>query len=166
MQPLLNWCMCSPCYWLFICFQCTRARLVKRIPVTRGFCWPNNLSSWTLPPDRSSVSCWLLGGQHSWYMALSLHKAFVHSGPPARIRLIMGTASGCQTGSVQARLKGSSSETDAHRLLTLKHWRAGEPSSGWKLASGFGLGGRRHRLGVRLKLTPEHLHVSMYPPGR
>ena len=46
-------------------------------------------------------------------MALSLHKAFVHSGPPARIRLIMGTARGCQTGSVQARVKGSSSETNA-----------------------------------------------------
>ena len=47
LQVLQKWCMC---YRRFILFQCTRTRLVKRI--TRGFCLLNNLSAWTLPPDR------------------------------------------------------------------------------------------------------------------
>ena len=47
LQVLQKWCMC---YRRFILFQCTRTRLVKRI--TRGFCLLNNLSTWTLPPDR------------------------------------------------------------------------------------------------------------------
>ena len=50
LQVLQKWWMWSPCYRRFILFQCTRTRLVKRI--TRGFCLLNNLSTWTLPPDR------------------------------------------------------------------------------------------------------------------
>ena len=51
-----------------ILFQCTRTRLVKRI--TRGFCLLNNLSAWTLPPDRivfGFLSTLGMTAQLSWH---------------------------------------------------------------------------------------------------